>query len=240
MTAPRLPLHRYARYAPGMAGFVSYLRVSTDKQGKSKLGLEAQRHAIARYLGDDHRLYLEFVEVESGRDNERPELAKAVVECRARGATLLVAKLDRLSRDAAFIMSFARDAGVSFVLADMPDADETHIGIRAVLAQDEARKISTRTKEALQALKARGVKLGGYRGTPPDDRAREAATARLKAIADSRAHDLANAVRKAQQGGSTSLQAIADYLNENGYRTARGGPWRKSSVGDLLKRLESI
>jgi DNA invertase Pin-like site-specific DNA recombinase len=144
--------------------FVSYLRVSTDKQGQSGLGIEAQRKAVTDFLnGGNWKLVAEFVETESGAHDDRPKLAAAMALARAHGATLLIAKIDRLSRDAAFLLGLQK-AGVKFLAADMPEANEMVVGIMAVVAQAERKMISARTKAALAAAKARGVKLGGFRG----------------------------------------------------------------------------
>src|SRR3954471_1117781 len=140
--------------------YVSYLRVSTDRQGRSGLGLEAQRKAVQEFLnGGRWDLIAEFVEVESGKRDDRPKLAEALSLCRLHNATLVIAKLDRLSRDAAFLLGLQK-AGVRFVAADMPEANELVVGIMAVVAQAERKMISTRTKAALAAAKARGVRLG--------------------------------------------------------------------------------
>jgi len=141
--------------------FVSYLRVSTKRQGESGLGLEAQRKAVSDFLnGGNWQLVEELVEVESGKhDHNRPALHKALEACKVYGATLVIAKLDRLSRDAHFLLGLQK-AGVKFVAADMPEANEMVVGIMALVAQAERRMISERTKAALQAAKARGVKLG--------------------------------------------------------------------------------
>src|SRR3954462_2324050 len=137
--------------------YVSYLRVSTDGQGHSGLGLEGQRAAVAGFIAG-RALLSEHVEVESGADDDRPQLARALDACRLTGATLLVAKLDRLSRDAAFLLGLQK-AGVPMVFADMPHANGFMIGVMAMLAQHERELISQRTKAALQAAKARGQKL---------------------------------------------------------------------------------
>jgi DNA invertase Pin-like site-specific DNA recombinase len=151
--------------------FVSYLRVATDRQGQSGLGLEAQRAAVRDWLdGGRWTLIEEFVEVESGAKNGRPKLDAALAMARAHGATLVIAKLDRLSRDAHFLLGLQK-AGVKFVAVDMPEANEMVVGIMAVVAQAERKMISARTKAALAAAKAKGKKLGGFRGragTPED------------------------------------------------------------------------
>jgi DNA invertase Pin-like site-specific DNA recombinase len=140
--------------------FITYARVSTQRQGQSGLGLEAQRHAVAQYLGANQcHVIGEFVEVESGRKTNRPELAKALALCRGYGATLVVAKLDRLARNAAFLLAL-RDSRVDFVCADMPQANRLTIGIMAVVAEAEADAISARVKAALAERRRRGFKLG--------------------------------------------------------------------------------
>ena len=140
--------------------FVSYLRVSTDRQGRSGLGLEAQRKAVDDFLnGGRWKLIAEFVEVESGKRDDRPKLAEALALCRLHNAVLVIAKLDRLSRDAHFLLGLQK-AGVRFVAADMPEANEMVVGIMAVVAQAERKMISARTKAALAAAKARGKRLG--------------------------------------------------------------------------------
>src|ERR1044072_1684814 len=140
--------------------FVTYLRVSTDRQGKSGLGLEAQRTAAHQIVGQRRggNIAPEYREVESGKVNNRPELEKAMKRCRLTGATLLVAKLDRLSRNAAFLMTL-RDSGMPCAPADMPDSNTLTIGVMASLAQHERETISKRTKAALEAARVRGTKL---------------------------------------------------------------------------------
>src|SRR4249919_3203898 len=153
---------------PHHGKFVSYLRVSGKRQGISGLGLEAQRHAVTSFLnGGKWQLVEEHVEVESGKDDRnRPALHKALEACKVYGATLVIAKLDRLSRDAHFLTGLQKD-GVKFVAADMPEANEMVVGIMALVAQAERRMISERTKAALQAAKARGVMLGNPTRQPP-------------------------------------------------------------------------
>jgi DNA invertase Pin-like site-specific DNA recombinase len=143
--------------------WVSYLRVSTGRQGRSGLGLEAQRKAVDDFLnGGDGNVVKEFVEVESGKKSDRPILAEAIKACRLYGAKLVIAKIDRLSRDAHFLLGLEK-AGIDFVAADMPNANRLTVGIMAMIAEEERRMISRRTKDALAAAKRRGVKLGGYR-----------------------------------------------------------------------------
>src|SRR5712671_6423852 len=148
-----------------MAAFVAYFRVSTDKQGASGLGLEAQREAVARYVaGAAGVIVAEFQEIESGKRNDRPQIAAALAACRLRRATLIIAKLDRLARNVHFISSLM-ESGVEFVAVDFPQANRLTVHILAAVAEHEATMISARTKAALAAAKARGVKLGGQRGS---------------------------------------------------------------------------
>jgi DNA invertase Pin-like site-specific DNA recombinase len=143
-----------------MGNLVAHYRVSTAQQGKSGLGLEAQQEAVGRFAaGSGDRLLSQFTEVESGRLSDRPQLLAAIAECRRKKARLVIAKLDRLARNAAFLLTL-RDSGVDFVAADMPNADRLTVGIVAIFAEHERDMISKRTKEALAAAKARGVKLG--------------------------------------------------------------------------------
>lgn len=220
--------------------FVSYCRVSTAKQGVSGLGLEAQQEAIRQYLnGGEWELIKEFVEVESGKNNDRPELAKALMRCQLTGATLLVAKLDRLSRDIHFITSLEK-AGIEFTVCDFPTANKFTIHIFAALAQYERELISQRTKAALGAKKARGAKLG-----KPENLTREAAD---QGREKGRAAKLAKADHFAAQTGPTvvelheqgvSLNGIAGKLNADHIRTASGkqGTWTATAVKNLLARL---
>lgn len=214
--------------------FVSYLRVSTQEQGRSGLGLEAQRAAVAQYLnGGRWSLVAEFVEVESGKDNDRPQLRKALERCKVTGATLVIAKLDRLSRNAAFLLSL-RDAGVRFVAADMPDANELTIGIMAVVAQAEREMISARTKAALEAAKARGVRLGspvGFQGKVYREGGR-AAREQARTFAETLAPTL-----EEMRGRGLSLSAMARELEAMGARTPRGGAWTATAVRNALERI---
>lgn len=221
---------------------VAYHRVSTTRQGKSGLGLEAQTHAVQDFASSRNATLVgSFTEVESGKDNNnRPELTKALHLARVTGSTLVIAKLDRLSRNAAFLLTL-RDSGVQFIAADMPEANDLTVGVMALVAQQEREAISKRTKEALARAKARGVKLGNPNGAAALQRAGKGNTASvrtIKAKAERHAQDLAPVVEALQAEGFTSLGAIADQLNERGMLTPRGGRWHKSSVRNLLKRLD--
>lgn len=219
---------------------VAYYRVSTAAQGRSGLGLEAQRSAVERFCqsrGAD--MLAEFTEVESGKRNSRPELAKALHHAKVTGATLVIAKLDRLSRNAAFLLQL-QDSGAKFVAADMPEASNLTVGILALVAQQEREAISARTKAALAAAKERGTKLGNPNGAEALRRAGKgngSAVAALKDAADRHAADLAPVIESFLLEGIRSLPGIARALNERGMRTPRGGRWHPSSVRNLMVRL---
>jgi DNA invertase Pin-like site-specific DNA recombinase len=217
--------------------FVSYIRVSTAKQGRSGLGLEAQRHAVETFLnGGNWQVVKEFVEIESGKKADRPQLAKAFKACRVFGAKLVIAKLDRLSRDAHFLLGLEK-AGVDFVAADMPHANRLTVGIMAMVADEERRMISARTKAALAAAKRRGVKLGGDHGARLTAKQRAAGAAARQAQAQGRANDLTDTVKDIQASGATTLRAIADGLDDRGIPAARGGSWSATQVMRLLERI---
>jgi len=218
--------------------FVAYYRVSTAKQGASGLGLEAQRMAVRAYLnGGEWRLAGEFTEVESGKRSDRPELAKAIETCRLYGARLVIAKLDRLSRDIHFLTGLER-AGIRFVAADMPEANEMIVHIMAVIAQAERKMIGARTKAALAAAKARGTVLGGFRGHVPTDAERAAAARTNRDRADTRAALLSTVIERLRADGVTSVTGIAKVLTERGIPTARGGShWRATQVRNVMARL---
>lgn len=225
------------------ARFVSYLRVSTDRQGRSGLGLEAQRKAVADYLnGGSWELVQEVIEIESGGNNDRPQLQAAIEKCRAYGAKLVVAKIDRLTRDAAFLLNL-RDAGIDFVAADMPDANRLTVGIMALVAEQEREAISQRTKAALAAAKARGVQLGAYRdgqfvgrvGTRDDT---QRATEGRRNRADAFAQGVQTALQDADPDGTASLSAIARCFNKQHVPTPSGdGQWTAAGVSRLKARL---
>ena len=217
--------------------FVTYCRVSTAEQGRSGLGIEAQQAAVRGYLdGNGGSPVAEFVEIESGRKRNRPELVKALAACRLHKATLVIAKLDRLARDAAFLLNL-RDAGVEFVACDMPDANRLTVGIMAMVAEDEAERISARTKAALAAAKARGVKLGGYAGYVPRKADREAGVAAAKRNAAQRAERLRETVDELRVNGATGPAAVARELNRLDITTDRGGAWSTTQAARLLARL---
>ena len=213
--------------------FVAYFRVSTDKQGKSGLGLDAQRKAVEDYLnGGTWSLIGEFTEIESGKRNERPELEKALTICKRQKAKLVIAKLDRLSRNLAFIATLM-DSGVEFVAVDNPHANKLTVHILAAVAQHEREMIAQRTKDALQAAKARGVVLGN----PKLDAVRDRAVASVKADADRFARNVAPIIREIQSSGVPSHRGIARALNARGVATARGGAWTAVQVGSILRRV---
>lgn len=218
---------------------VALYRVSTDRQGKSGLGLEAQREAVQRFLTDEWELVEEVAEVASGRRQERPGLDRAISLCRAHNATLVIARLCRLSRDPHFLLGLER-AGVEFLAVDMPGANEFTIGVMALVAREEIRLCSTRTREALAARRARGLPLGGNNPRIGIEAMKGAAASasvrRLKA--DVRACDLMPIVADLRAEGAATLEAIAGGLNTRGVRTARGGSWSRQSVRDLLRRQD--
>jgi len=221
--------------------FISYLRVSTAKQGQSGLGLEAQRKAVTDYLnGGSWSVLAEFVEIESGKKNDRPELNKALAHCKLTGATLVIAKLDRLLRNAHFLLGL-QEAGVHFIATDIPTANELTVGIMALVAQEERKAISARTKAALAAAKERGVKLGCPNGAAHlRQYGNELGVEAVKRNADERAENLKAIVLSIQERGITSLKGIAGELNQMGITTARGRAWHASSVKNLLARLASL
>jgi DNA invertase Pin-like site-specific DNA recombinase len=219
--------------------FVAYYRVSTARQGRSGLGLDAQREAVAGYVnGGAWSLVAEFTEVESGKDNARPQLAAALAACRLHGARLVIAKLDRLSRNAAFLLTL-RDGGVRFVAADMPDANEMTIGILAVVAQHEREQISARTKAALAVAKARGRKLGNPANLSNQALGSVRGNATRSGKAKARVVDLAPVVTRLRKAGATSLRELAEGLNREGIPAARGGGWSATQVARVLARMPS-
>ena len=216
-----------------MPAAVAYYRVSTTKQGLSGLGLDAQRHAVTvftRSRGLD--VIQEVVEVETGTaKRDRPQLRAALELARKNGAVLVIAKLDRLARNVAFISSLM-EARTPFVACDMPDATELTVHIMAALAEHEARLIGTRTRDALAAAKARGVKLGSPK--PMTEACREAGRATVARKAQAAYSSLGGYIRLMRQTGM-SYRAIADQLNAEGHRSRQGKPWNHAQVGRVLK-----
>jgi len=212
--------------------YTPYYRVSTPKQGVSGLGLEAQQAAVRAFVADPAQLLTEYVEIESGKKSQRPQLLAAMAEARRVGSTLLIAKLDRLSRNASFILAL-RDAGVDFVCCDMPDANTLTVGLFAVLAQHERETISKRTKDALAAKKARGFQLGSPQNMTPAITQQGLATMQRNARehpANQQAAMLADLLRAQGQ----TLWQIADRLTTAGYRTRRGKAFQATTVQRLL------
>jgi DNA invertase Pin-like site-specific DNA recombinase len=222
--------------------FVAYYRVSTVRQGKSGLGLDAQRQAVATYLnGGDWKIVEEFTEVESGKNSERPALDKALAVARLHRAAVVVSKMDRLTRSVPFLNRLL-EANVDVRFADLPQIEGATgrfmVQMMVSVAELEAGMISKRTKDALAQAKKRGVKLGGYRGSKPTSRMRARSTVVVQARANARAADLAPTIRKLQAAGAASLRAIAAGLNAEGIPTARGqGIWSAVQVARILERI---
>jgi DNA invertase Pin-like site-specific DNA recombinase len=223
--------------------FVAYFRVSTDQQGRSGLGLEAQREAVARHIASTGGAQVAaFEEVESGKRNDRPQLAAALAACRAHRATLVIAKLDRLARNARFLLSIVEGTGEGgVVFCDLPTVPAGPVGKflitqMAAVAELEAGLIGQRTKAALAAAKARGVKLGGFRGPGGNAAMARVAADAASAQAKARAADVLPFIRQAQQAGATTLQQIADAMAARGIPTpGRRGGWFPATVARVLK-----
>jgi DNA invertase Pin-like site-specific DNA recombinase len=225
--------------------FISYLRVSTDKQGRSGLGIEAQREAVARYLnGGRWTLAAEYVETESGRRSDRPKLAAALSHAKATGAKLVFAKLDRLTRNVDLLRSLVA-SGVDLVFCDLPSVPPGPMGRflltqMAAVAELEAGLIGERTKNALAAAKARGVKLGnpnGARALRGKQTGNNEAIAKIKEKATQRATDLRGIIEGIRRSGITSVRAITEEMNRQGINAPRGGAWHPTAVARLLNRL---
>jgi DNA invertase Pin-like site-specific DNA recombinase len=226
--------------------FIAYYRVSTQKQGASGLGLEAQEAAVAAYIRQQGGILIQaFKEIESGKNDARPALAEALSACRAMKAVLVIAKLDRLARNAEFLLRIVRESGEGgVVFCDLPKLPpgpmgKFIIGLLAGVAELEAGLISARTKAALQAAKARGVKLGNPNLRPGTRAMTVLANEVQSARADARARDVLPYIERARKAGATSLGEIAEALNNLGVKAPRGGQWLPTSVSRVLARAEA-
>ena len=209
---------------------IAYLRVSTQRQGQSGLGLEAQEEAVRSYASRTNQTIIStFVEVESGAVKDRPQLGAALELCRKRRAVLLIARLDRLSRSLAFVAQLL-EADVEIRAADMPDATRMTLQILAVFGEHERRLIGERTRAALAAAKARGVVLGRHG---------RVLGAQHNAAAREHAATLEPLIRRAQSEGAITCRAVAAFLNAGGILTREGGRWHPASVARVLRRLEA-
>ena len=216
--------------------FVAYLRVSTEGQSRSGLGLEAQREAVARHAARaGGAIAMEFVEVESGRKKDRPQLVAALAACRAGRATLVIAKLDRLARNVAFVSNLM-ESGVEFIAADMPAVNRLTLHILAAVAEEEARLISARTKAALTTAKARGVQLGNPRLLARDPSISVNGNAVQVENARRRAAAVLPYIEKARRAGAATLAEIAEALMARGVPAPRGGQrWAPAQVRRIMR-----
>ena len=220
-----------------MPAYFAYYRVSTQKQGVSGLGLEAQQAAVVSFL-QGQQPQGEYVEIESGKKNQRPQLITAMAVARAASGVLLIAKLDRLSRNASFILAL-RDSGVDFVCCDMPDANTLTVGLFAVLAQHERETISKRTKEALAAKRARGTQLG----TPANLTAAARQVGLVTRQLNARQHAgvrQATALITSRRAQGVSFRQIASELNALGFTARRGGTFNQKQVQRLYERVSEV
>jgi DNA invertase Pin-like site-specific DNA recombinase len=209
---------------------VSYIRVSTQRQGQSGLGLEAQRKFVQKYAeSKNSTIAAEFVEVESGKRTNRAQLAAAIEFCRKNNAILVIAKLDRLARNVHFISGLL-ESGVQFHAADMPSADRFMLHVYAAMAEEEGRRISERTRSALAAARTRGIKLG---------QTGQALANRHKKAAESFALLMAPTIIELQNKG-LSVRKIADRLNLDKIPAYSGGTWHATTVQRLIKRINSL
>ena len=213
--------------------YIAYYRVSTARQGAGGLGIASQQAAVTAFLnGRDHDLVESFVEVESGRNSERPRLGEALALARKQKAILVIAKLDRLARSVSFIANLM-DSNVEFVACDLPAANRLTLHIMAAVGEAEARMISERTKAALQAAKARGVRLGNPTNLPE---AQAAGHRTMIEDADNHAAKVVGTIREIVRGGVYSVHKIADKMNERGVPTRRGGAWSGTSILNTIRR----
>ena len=218
--------------------YISYYRVSSIKQGNSGLGLEAQKSAVSHFITSNDELLCEYQEVESAKLDKRPELLKAIEHCKNENATLLIAKLDRLSRNVKFIYML-KESNVNFVCADMPDANSLTIGILAVLAQEERELISKRTKLALAELIKKGIKLGSPQNLTAEARQKGTEAIKRNALNNSQNKMATLAIVGLRDNQNLSYRKIANQLNENGYKTRRGKEFSASQVLILYDRFKN-
>lgn len=217
-----------------MQKYIAYYRVSTQKQGQSGLGLEAQKSTVTKFLSNDGVLLHEFTDVESGKKDDRPNLLRAIEQCKKENAILLIAKLDRLSRNVGFIYTL-RDTRVQFKCCDMPDANSVTIGIMAVLAQEERERTSQRTKDALAELKKQGIRLGSPKNL--NDSAREKGLKiRQKNALEDENNRKATALICALRNEGKSFYSITKQLNSFGFKTRRGNSFTQVQVKTLFER----
>jgi DNA invertase Pin-like site-specific DNA recombinase len=211
---------------------IAYSRVSTEKQGESGLGIAAQLKEIRVYAkaGGHEIIRPEYVEIQSGGDDDRPVLAQAIKAAGLYDAALVVAKADRLTRTGKTVKSFEREHKIKVVTLDNLSGDDLKALVDSFVGNMERALISRRTKAALQALKSTGKVLGGYRGVPPKDYAQKLGAASVKARAASRAADVADVIAEIDPTGTMSLATLASALNDRGVTTARGGQWSATQV----------
>ena len=220
-----------------MIRYVAYYRVSTKQEKQSGLGLEAQRVVVVEYVKDSSTLLAEFVEVESGKNNNRPELQKAINYAKGNNAKLIIAKLDRLSRNAGFIFAL-KDSGIDFICADMPDANTLTIGIFASLAQHERELISSRIKAVLQIKKAKGVKLGKPENLTYEHRIKGGLAKRAIAKANEN-NRRAAALIKSYRSNKMNWLTIANELNKAGFKPSRGKSFQIVQVQRIFYNLSN-
>jgi len=216
--------------------FIAYYRVSTQKQGKSGLGLEAQKVEVEKYISGKGDLIETYIEIESGKNDKRIELNKALVECKKQNATLVVAKLDRLSRNVSFLFAL-KDSGASFVCCEQPLLNTLSLAVLAGLAQEERERISSRIKAALAAKKARGYKLGSPQNLPKDAHIKSCNVRKeiaRNAVENRRAYELIKALKE----NGTTLRGIARRLNESGFNGTHGGSYSANSVKVIIRLYE--
>jgi DNA invertase Pin-like site-specific DNA recombinase len=219
--------------------YVAYYRVSTERQGRSGLGLDAQKAAVEAFRNRSCGvLRAEFTEVQSGKDDDRPQLSEALKLCRLTNSTLLIAKLDRLSRNVAFLATL-QQAGTKFVACDVPEANELFVHILAAVAQAERKAISERTKAALAAAKVRGVRLGNPKLQPGNAASASFANKARIRKADVRAAELRDVIENAERHGHRTLRQLARYLNVLGILSAYGKQWHANSVRRVRQRMTS-